>query len=99
MPVSVISPGLPSIAQRVRYLQPMLGIGARLVLSSAYESGIGLRHVARIAKQLTPDHAAGLDTYHWFNGDTLRAPLDVTGGLMCTDACWDVDETRLEPIR
>lgn len=55
----------------------------KIVVSSAFESGVGLVTLANLAAALadagTP---AGLDTQQWFGADTLRAPLPVEGGRL-----------------
>ncbi len=53
------------------------GVGARVVISAAFESGVGLRGLVALAAA-TGGHAAGLDTYRWLARDVLdpRLPLD-----------------------
>ncbi|HEX8297961.1 MAG TPA: o-succinylbenzoate synthase [Rubricoccaceae bacterium] len=52
-------------------------VGARVVISAAFESGVGLRGLLALAAA-TGGHAAGLDTYRWLARDVLadRLPLD-----------------------
>lgn len=45
-------------------------VGARPVLSAAFESGVGLRGVAALAAA-TGGEAAGLDTYRWLGANVL----------------------------
>ncbi len=51
-------------------------VGARVVISAAFESGVGLRGLVALAAA-TGAHAAGLDTYRWLARDVLdpRLPL------------------------
>jgi O-succinylbenzoate synthase len=48
-----------------------------LVLSSAYESGLGLLHIANLATNTLP---IGLDTYRAFEKDLLLNPIDCSSG-------------------
>jgi O-succinylbenzoate synthase len=48
-----------------------------LVLSSAYESGLGLLHIANLANNNLP---IGLDTYNVFEEDLLQSPIDCSSG-------------------
>lgn len=51
-------------------------VGARVVLSASFESGVGLRGVAALAAA-TGAAPAGLDTYRWLAADVLA---DAAGG-------------------
>ena len=52
------------------------------VLSSSYESGIGMLTLANLAGMTTRDRAAGLDTLKYFKGDLLKEPLSIHRGRM-----------------
>ncbi len=53
--------------------------GIQPVLSSAFESGVGLSMIAELAA-VHPEIAVGLDTYRSLAGDLLEPRLDFTGG-------------------
>jgi O-succinylbenzoate synthase len=62
----------------------------KLILSSSYESGIGLLHLARLAENLP--HPAGLDTYSLLQEDLLASPIQNVHSLLS----WQSSEN---PIR
>lgn len=73
--------------------------GARPVLSSAYESGIGIRmHVALAAAW--SEAAAGLSTYMRLGSDVMRPRLRLGDATADTEAVYasSVDRTRMTPI-
>ena len=49
-------------------------VGVRTVVSSSFESGVGLRGLVALAAA-TGGHAAGLDTARWLAADVLTPPL------------------------
>ena len=58
-------------------------IDADLVLSSSFESGLGIVALANLAACAGGSALpAGLDTAPWFGADTLDAPLPVRGGAI-----------------
>jgi O-succinylbenzoate synthase len=63
----------PTIVGFIPHVPPSLD----LVLSSAYESGLGLLHIAHLAQTPLP---VGLDTYHLFQEDLLLKPIDCSTG-------------------
>ncbi|HPO15427.1 MAG TPA: o-succinylbenzoate synthase [Candidatus Hydrogenedentes bacterium] len=92
---------------------PMLGpalqglvqdeFGPKLVISAAFESGVGIAALVKYAAScMDSDVAAGLDTYAWLEEDVLLSPLPLSGGhadvpAICTLA-GQIDMSRLEPI-
>lgn len=54
--------------------------GLRAVISSSFESGVGLSILAHMAAALAPDTPAGLDTGEWFKEGILERPLARVGG-------------------
>ena len=57
--------------------------GAHLVISSAFESGIGVRALAHVAAGLgTPGAACGLDPYRWIAEDVVEPTLDMDSGVL-----------------
>lgn len=57
--------------------------GARPVISSTFESGVGLRTLAQLAAVVQEvEDAAGLDTGSWIERDLLEPPLHVECGAL-----------------
>lgn len=69
--------------------------GKPLVFSACYESGIGLLHVARLAAELSPGVAAGLDTYDWLADDVLQRRLKLRGGMLTIPEAASVKSEQL----
>ncbi len=62
--------------------------GLKSVLSSVFESGIGVAALANVAAALCGDTPAGLDTYRWLREDVLAVPLVLQQGRIdVDDAC------------
>jgi len=57
---------------------PQIPPGLELVLSSSYESGLGLLHIAALSKGTLP---IGLDTYRALQDDILTEPIDCSSGF------------------
>ncbi|MBS0616514.1 MAG: hypothetical protein JSR58_08190 [Verrucomicrobia bacterium] len=72
----------------------VLGIpksSTNLILSSAYETGIGTARLVQLAHHLNlPQHPIGLGTYHYLEEDLLKKPLQFEKGKIYIPA-------RLEP--
>jgi o-succinylbenzoate synthase len=65
----------PTLLGDSRDIRRLAAYGKPLVFSAAFESGVGIAHIARLAAQLSPDIPAGLDTYSWLAQDILEQPL------------------------
>lgn len=62
----------------------------KLVFSSAFESGIGLRTIASLASAFgSPDCAHGLDTYRWLEKDLTIPAFTSDGPQLIIDKRWD----------
>jgi O-succinylbenzoate synthase len=62
----------------VRGIPPPL---PNLILSSAWESGIGIANIIRLAHHLNlPKHPIGIGTYHYLDDDFLDTPLVFSQG-------------------
>lgn len=75
--------------------------GRPVVVSAAFESGVGIAALARYASILrAPRPAAGLDTYDWLADDVLQARLPLDAGVARLDAlrtaAQHVDTSRIE---
>jgi o-succinylbenzoate synthase len=55
--------------------------GSSLILSSAFESGVGIFSMAKFAEKLEISEAIGIDTYRYLKEDVIDAPLDFSNGL------------------
>jgi O-succinylbenzoate synthase len=57
--------------------------GADVILSSTFESGVGICQIATLAKrQEIPLHALGLGTYNFLENDLLDSPLALENGYL-----------------
>jgi o-succinylbenzoate synthase len=65
----------PTVVGAIPQLAPEM-----LVLSSSYESGLGLLHIARQAQQLGLTLPMGLDTYRVIRNDILTSPICCADG-------------------
>lgn len=74
---AVLKPTLVGgLAATLRLAAAARAVGVRVVLSAAFESGVGLRGVAALAAA-TGAEPAGLDTYRWLAEDVVGPlPLD-----------------------
>jgi o-succinylbenzoate synthase len=67
----------------------------RVVISSSFESGIGLKMLANLA--LLTGQVAGLGTQSWFKEDLLRSPVLGAGGVVPAQALgFDAADIRIE---
>lgn len=72
---AVLKPTLVGgVAATLRLAARAEAVGVRPVLSSAFESGVGLRGLVALAAA-TGGHTAGLDTARWLASDVLATPL------------------------
>lgn len=79
------------------------GHSNRVVISAAFESGVGTAALANYAALFAaPDTPAGLDTYAWMAPDVLQQRLPLTGGTVdlhaINQAAKTVDGDRLQRI-
>lgn len=75
----------PTVVGSIPEIPPHL----QLVLSSAYESGLGLLHIANRATNSLP---IGLDTYRAFESDLLTQPIDCSNGIFS----WSVSNPPID---
>lgn len=74
----ILKPTVLGLERSVRFGRRAQEIGVIPVLSSSFETGLGLCALAELAAVIQPDGVpAGLDTYEWLDDDVLteRAPL------------------------
>jgi O-succinylbenzoate synthase len=77
----------PTVLGKVPTLPPHID----LVLSGAYESGIGTLHIGALFSK----RAAGLDTYRYLEEDLLKNPLRIEEGFLIWDGEFEIDRTKL----
>lgn len=66
---------------------PQAPPGVELIFSSAYESGVGVLHLARLALQYNPTRPHGLDPYSQFLDDVLASPPVLKNGWLEWTGC------------
>lgn len=54
--------------------------GIQMIISSSFESGIGLITLGSLAAAAGPDVCSGIDTLKWFEKDLLKNPLPIKRG-------------------
>ena len=71
---------LGGIIKSLEIIQEAQTIAIEPVISSSFETGIGLLTLANIAATLPSYTVAGLDTLKWFQEDLLKFPLKIDHG-------------------
>ena len=77
------------------WLERASAAGLQSVFSAAFESGVGLAHIARLAD---PNCPAGLDTWRWLSNDLLAEPLRFAEGGVTVPASLSVRPDQLIPL-
>ena len=88
----------PTIIGDLERIEQFAATGKRLVFSAAYESGVGIARIARLAAQYSSDTPAGLDTYSRLGDDVLVNRLNMSNWTLCIPASPEVRIDKLEPI-
>lgn len=71
----------PTLWGGTRVLKKLLQLKKPLILSGAYESGVGVFHIAALIQRLNlPIYPLGVDTYRELGADLLETPLEIQGG-------------------
>jgi o-succinylbenzoate synthase len=92
----VLKPTMLGFEGRMRFARRALYLGIIPVVSSAFETSIGLTALAELAAVLnTVDVPVGLDTVDWFKDDLLIEPIRMKGGRLSLSTI----VVRLEDIR
>ncbi len=79
--VVVVKPTLlGGIEKSVEIIQQARAVGLQTVVSSAFESGLGLLTLANLAGCTSRDDEAGLDTVKYFRQDLLKEKLVIQNG-------------------
>ncbi len=85
---------LGGFEQVMKFARAAISIGLVPVVSSSFESSIGLKALANLAASLPNDTPCGLDTLDWFAQDVLEVPLQATNGRIRV-LSFDEKSTRL----
>mgnify|MGYP006269884921 CR=1 FL=1 len=99
----VLKPALIGVRATQRWAALAAAHDAEVVVSSAYESGVGLRMLVALASTLgSRDVPAGLDTYRRLRRDVLSDPLPIRGSQVDVSSLFrtspSVRDGMLEPI-
>lgn len=74
---------LGGITASLMWAEKALALGITPVISSVFESGIGMRALIQLAALVDKeDTPMGLDTYRWLQKDIVRPPLDISRGVV-----------------
>ncbi len=71
---------LGGIGKSLQFARRALASGLTPVISSSFESSVGLLALANIASAVAPDIPCGLGTDSWFVEDLLRFPITIKQG-------------------
>ena len=83
----VLKPTLLGFEKTMRFARRALDVDMTPVISSAFESGVGLTVLSQMAALLKLEHVpAGLDTSDWFDEDLLIKPPEIEKGKLPVSA-------------
>ncbi|MBI5149608.1 MAG: o-succinylbenzoate synthase [Candidatus Omnitrophica bacterium] len=71
---------LGGIEKTWQYMQQAQALGLSALISSSFESGLGILTLANLAGCTVRDQAAGLDTLKWFQQDLLKEKVLIRHG-------------------
>lgn len=73
----------PTLMGGYSVCRKLMSLGKEIVLSAAFESGIGIAQIASFVSELNlPTHPLGIDTYTYLKRDLLEQPLDFSKGIL-----------------
>jgi len=82
----VLKPTVLGLEKAVRFARQGRSLGLRPVISSSFESGLGLFALAQVAAAVQPEgDPAGLDTYEWLGADVFRERLPIRRAVLELD--------------
>ena len=101
--VLVVKPTvLGGIEKTLQLVKTANSYGIEVVISSAFETGLGLAVLIAMAGSLKGGPAAGLDTIKWFRKDLLVSPLQIIKGNLANSRAiikdQDIDFSVLESL-
>ena len=79
-------------------IQQLVATGKPVIFSAAFESGVGVARIAQLAAELSPEHAAGLDTLDWLADDLLIQSPKKQNDMFVVPETLDVAKAKLEAI-
>jgi len=85
--------GIEKITQMAEEAQ---AYGLHTIITSTFESGIGLRSLANLASCFSKHSAVGVDTGNWFKGDVVSKLLQTERGRLTIDEC-QMNDLQLDP--
>ncbi|MBI5415228.1 MAG: o-succinylbenzoate synthase [Candidatus Omnitrophica bacterium] len=71
---------LGGIEKTWQFMQEAQALGLSALISSSFESGLGILTLANLAGCTVRDQAAGLDTLKWFRQDLLKEKVSIRHG-------------------
>ena len=88
----VLKPAVLGGFERMKaYILLARQLGVKAIISSVFDSGVGLAALANCAASLTDgQHPAGLDTYRWLRDDVLVARFDGYGATVDVDRVYSL---------
>lgn len=90
----ILKPSLWGSLEKVFQLKEQANqLDKKVVVTSTFESGLGLRGLAHLACALNQNLAVGLGTAHWLENDTLTPHFKNTGSLLNLE---DIAQYRLK---
>ena len=94
MKAVVLKPTLLGFEKTMRFARTALEVGMTPVISSSFESGVGITVLAQIASSLNLGHVpAGLDTLDWFGEDLLVNAMQIENGRLAVPTLPNAVET------
>ncbi|PEN15304.1 o-succinylbenzoate synthase [Longibacter salinarum] len=92
----VVKPSLIGLLGTIRLERAIRDAGVEVVISSSYESGVGLAGLAMLAAVLGDrDIPAGLDTYRRLAADVTEELLPIQGPTIDVDELWQALPTQI----
>jgi O-succinylbenzoate synthase len=92
---------LGGISRSLRFASEAKALGIKVVVSSAYESGVGTGALVALAA-MVGDEPVGLDTYRRLADDVIEVPLDLPAPVIdvrrATGAARRVDIRKVTPV-
>ena len=76
---------LGGFARACKYVARARELKIKTVISSSFESAVGLAMLGHFVSQVAPDTPCGLDTSEWMKENLLERPLPVSSGQMLLD--------------
>ncbi len=93
--VRVLKPTLAGgIYTTLAHIEQAIQENARCIISSSYESGVGMLGLIELARKL-PEETHGLDTHKVFERDVFRVPLQLSGPKLQPEG--SIDTHDLDP--